>query len=468
MPRGKPNHPDGRCPRGSRRQAPLEAQTCMPKYGPMSETAYKRSQRNKRASQPRIIAGRLNKKRKLVGSGDYSYNYVGDTPYASVGKHLGSMVGAGYWGEMLGHGIGRILGSGDYETGPMVKQNPLVNTSDVPQFAASGRANVVAHRDFLGDVITSGSANTFKLQSYVVNAGNRTTFPWLSTVAQNYEQYRLLGVVFMFKSTSGDSVGSVNTSLGTVILSTDYNVSSPNYKNKIEMENAEFAISAKASISQMHAIECDVSDRPVSNYFVRTGALPTGQDPKWYDFCNFQIATTGFQGTSVNVGELWVTYAVEFLKPVIPETFGGKIATATVVRNGCSFVTGWFGTATTSAKGSISASFPTGNSVSWDNAGPGAVFLVSLEATEAGTYTAATVTSVTGGALVGISFGNAGLYAGPATNLVANPTIQHFNVQVDESNITGVVTLTLANPGISNIGPDLKVLITQLDESLLA
>ena len=45
--------------------------------------------------------------------------------------------------------------------------------------------------------------------------------------------------------------------------------------------------------------------------------VPSGSDRRLYDFGNFQIATIGLQGTSVNVGELWVTYEIELFKPKV-------------------------------------------------------------------------------------------------------------------------------------------------------
>jgi hypothetical protein len=39
-------------------------------------------------------------------------------------------------------------------------------------------------------------------------------FPWLSNIAQNFESYKLRGLVFEFKSMSGDALTSTNTALG--------------------------------------------------------------------------------------------------------------------------------------------------------------------------------------------------------------------------------------------------------------
>lgn len=114
-------------------------------------------------------------------------------------------------------------------------------------------------------------------------------------------------------------------------MATEYNVNSPAYTNKISMENSEFAQSAKPSQSQMHGLECAPAEGLVKNLFTRTAGLSSTslalQDKRLYDFATFQIATAGGQAANIVVGELWVTYLIEFLKPQIPTTLGGDLDT---------------------------------------------------------------------------------------------------------------------------------------------
>ena len=119
----------------------------------------------------------------------------------------------------------------------------------------STREVVISHREYIGDVV-SGPAGTFSLQSYKINPGNPLTFPWLSSIASNFQQYRMQGCVFEFKTTSADALNSVNTALGQIIMATNYNVVQGDFQSKYEMENTEFANSCKPSASMMHAIEC--------------------------------------------------------------------------------------------------------------------------------------------------------------------------------------------------------------------
>lgn len=126
--------------------------------------AYERIPKKKAAKgkRPMATARSQNKRPKLVGGGDYSYRYKGKTPFSDVGRHVGSYFGWGDLGGMIGHGVGRLMGSGDYSTGPMVKANVLTNYTDVAEFFSQGRANLVHHREYLGDIITSSTPGAFK------------------------------------------------------------------------------------------------------------------------------------------------------------------------------------------------------------------------------------------------------------------------------------------------------------------
>lgn len=222
-------------------------------------------------------------------------------------------LGGGMARNMLGSipGLNMVFGHGDYT----VKSNTLFKDS-VPQFGGKNRKTYVRHREYICDIVTSSVANTFKIQSFPINPGLGNTFPWLNTIAGCYEEYKIKGMIFEFKSTSADALNSTNTALGTVMMATQYNVLSPDFVNKQQMENYEFAGSCKPSTSLMHPIECDPHETPLPELFIRTDATAvSGADLRMYDFGKFYIATTGMQGTSVNIGELWVTYDICLIKP---------------------------------------------------------------------------------------------------------------------------------------------------------
>lgn len=128
-------------------------------------------------------------------------------------------------------------------------------------------------------------------------------------------------MIFQFRSTSGNSVASANTSLGAVILATQYNVADADFKSKMEMENYAHGQSGVPSQDILHTLDLKKAVSPMKTQYIRESdaPVPSGQDPRMYDFGKFAIATQGMQTGSVNLGELWCSYVIELIKPKIPQ-----------------------------------------------------------------------------------------------------------------------------------------------------
>lgn len=242
--------------------------------------------------------------------------------YPGAGANLGSYIGS-YIGGPSGSALGRVVGGGahrlmktitgfgDYK----VTKNAILHPAETPYFKPSTNGNlIVAYREYIGDVV-SGGIDTFFATTYTVNPGIALTFPWVSDIADNFDEWVPHGIVFQFKSNSADALNSTNTALGTVVMASQYNPYSPRFVNKQEMEQSLFSSSCRPSVNMLHPIECDPSQtRPVFN--TRKGDVPPTADSRLYDICNFTIATDGMQAANVSIGELWVTYMIEFRKPV--------------------------------------------------------------------------------------------------------------------------------------------------------
>lgn len=254
---------------------------------------------------------------------------------AMVGNALGSTLGLGAPGRAIGKGLGNIfaklVGFGDYtvESNSLYNQGVAVPVGDtVPSFGVRGHAVTVKHREFIKDVLVPAVPTDFTLQSYRINAGNPSMFPWLSSIATNFQQFKVVGMVIEFKSLSADV--TAGGALGAVMLATDYNALAPDFVDKLHMENSEYAVSTKPSQSQLHSIECARSATAQEMLYVRnnTSSVTTSQDPRLYDLGLFQIATVGLPGAVGEVlGELWVTYEIELYKPlIVDETYNsGRI-----------------------------------------------------------------------------------------------------------------------------------------------
>lgn len=234
--------------------------------------------------------------------------------FSTGGGILGGAIG-GAPGAMLGSKIGEVIsnltGFGDYE----IEGNTLMGLTP-PEMKNSPGGYIVRHREFITDIAPSTS---FSNQSFRINPGISSSFPWLAQLAGSFEEYKLRGMVYEFKSMASDSILSsgASTALGSVIMATQYNSLSAVFTNKKEMENYHFANSAKPSQTFMHPIECKQSLTAVDHLYVRDSPNITNLagDLRLYDAGNFQIATVGMQNTTGVIGELWVTYEIEFLKP---------------------------------------------------------------------------------------------------------------------------------------------------------
>jgi hypothetical protein len=194
-----------------------------------------------------------------------------------------------------------------------------------PPMFSGGAAPHVRHREYIGDV--SGST-AWQATSYRINPASEATFPWLNKLGDRFEQYRLHGAVFEFVSTSADSLNSTNTALGTVIGAVVYDTKRnstpgvlPTFNNKLEMENYQYAISGRPSRNYMYPVELAKSQTPLTEmYLVDDYDFANDQntvgDSRFNDVGVFVLATIGMQASAV-IGELWVTYDVELIKPRI-------------------------------------------------------------------------------------------------------------------------------------------------------
>lgn len=225
----------------------------------------------------------------------------------------GAMFGApgAALGGMLGSGISSVAGFGAYT----VRKNDLLSVDEgmqVPTFGDLNHGVIISHREYIGDITQS---QNFTINQYPINPGSSKTFPWLSAIAANFDQYEILGMLFHYRSTASDFGTTTNMAMGTIIMATDYDAADASYSSKMEMENAQYSTSGKPSQDLLHAIECDPSITFSPLKYVRTGPVPSGKDPRLYDQGNFQFATTGMPASSGSVGELWVTYKIAFFKP---------------------------------------------------------------------------------------------------------------------------------------------------------
>jgi len=207
------------------------------------------------------------------------------------------------------------MGKGDYKLQdnlPSIRKNSLFqNGMNQPPSFAGGATFIFEHSEYITDIVSSSSANTFKTQTFTCNPANATSFPWLSNIATNFESYEIEGMIYRYESTCGNSVASTNTSLGTTMGYFAYDTLDATALSKNVLMQYEGAVDAVTSNSFLIGVECDKSKLVSPRLYV--GTPPAGSDAKSYNWGNLVIATSGLQGTSVTVGELYVHYRIKIL-----------------------------------------------------------------------------------------------------------------------------------------------------------
>lgn len=195
-----------------------------------------------------------------------------------------------------------------------------------PQFgsvADETGALIVSHREYVSDIFgPDPTRRDFMNRTYELNPGVERTFPWLSQLAQNYEEYELGQLVFEYKSTVDASVAG-DGQVGTIVMVTNYNSASRQFEDKNSMMQYDGSNSCRTTSHAVHGVECDPAKLSgAAGHYIRVKPK-VGQDLKTYDHGLFQLATVGMPENFDNatIGELWVTYTVKLRKPRL---FSGK------------------------------------------------------------------------------------------------------------------------------------------------
>jgi len=84
------------------------------------------------------------------------------------------------------------------------------------------------------------------------------------------------------------------------------------------------------------------------------GAVPAGQDQRFYDLCNVQVVTQGQANSTGTIGELWFTYEIALHKPIFAVGQGLNLLTDKYQLASCSSTgNAWFGTSPKLVQGSL-------------------------------------------------------------------------------------------------------------------
>lgn len=196
-----------------------------------------------------------------------------------------------------------------------------------PKMSYRGDAIVVSHSEMLGSIMSgtpSSNVTSYRSIGMRANPGMSSVFPWLSTMAVNYEKYR-------FKSLRFTIVPLVSTNFsGRIGVGFDYDSSDISPGNRQEFyaltNHAESMPWEAASIS----VKCDSTFRFTGTHAAADNKLiDQGQVILMSD----SVSNGGTIASAIALYDLIVDYTVELIEPQ-QSLFATQIYQATTLTNG--------------------------------------------------------------------------------------------------------------------------------------
>jgi len=196
-------------------------------------------------------SGAYNLHQKLIdisGSGAYNLNFHAQT------------------NQLFNKSPERILSTLNNETGDIIlTQSEFLFDITPPAYGENDDGAGVAGTKFrvYGNGISSTTSTyVHNPKPLVLNPGCKRTFPWLSKIAANFQEYEFIQLVFEYKPVISD--GNTNAS-GTIVMFTQYNpnqITGSNEKfgtvyNKRDAEGLDYTNSVKVIQGALHGVECD-------------------------------------------------------------------------------------------------------------------------------------------------------------------------------------------------------------------
>ena len=256
---------------------------------------------------------------------------AGKAGIRSLASAYGGPEGASLANQIIGKGRYDLMPSQRHYTAGAHMHGPQIRRAhhgyQTPHMGNGGNdhKSLITHSEYIGDLVSNGTTNSFIAQNYAINAGNNGTFAWLSATAIQYQNYKFKKLVFEYRPLVSNSTASSNgalVSMGKVVLAIQYDSVLGAYTSSQQAENSEGSVSIKPSEPALIGIECNSALNPLGVYYVSGQNSLTvganGSDIRMQNMGIFSAIANGIPTTSstpIDLGELWVHYTVELLKP---------------------------------------------------------------------------------------------------------------------------------------------------------
>lgn len=160
-------------------------------------------------------------------------------------------------------------------------------------------------REFVTNI--NDSNGSLSVTSLALNPGLAGPFPWLSTQAAKWEEYKFHSLQFEYVTRTG------STTVGSVIIAPDYDATDPAPTTEAQITAYEDAVEDVPWKDQICVLRPDSMFPLGPRKFTRSGNV--SGDLKTYDVGQLHIGVEG--ATTAVIGKLWVQYDVELFIPQI-------------------------------------------------------------------------------------------------------------------------------------------------------
>jgi hypothetical protein len=203
---------------------------------------------------------------------------------------------------------------------PVSLGSTLRMTSAQRLIKSTGRGGQrVVHKELIdGAVVINSAYSAAAVTRYAINPGMSDIFPWLSTIAKQYEKYKVHRLRFIYVPYVASSTA------GTAMMMVDYNVQDP--VPTTETQFMDHPRSTTCSIWEPLAYSCSVRDIHSSSKELYIRSTNVAGDLKTFDAGRFFFLINNGSGSTC--GKLYVEYDIELLIPQLgPATYLTPVGT---------------------------------------------------------------------------------------------------------------------------------------------
>jgi hypothetical protein len=169
----------------------------------------------------------------------------------------------------------------------------------------NSRPVIITHSEYYGSIVTTSTTFTLS-KDIVVQPGLNVSFPWLSTIAQNFDRYQLLNLELEYIPACPTSTG------GTVYMAFDPDALDFGPIQTSDMLQYKSNIQFSPFLAQRLKVPTSLFKRIL---YTRTAAQNIGNgDLKTYDAGLLYVATD-MTATGVSLGTIKLVYTVQLMDP---------------------------------------------------------------------------------------------------------------------------------------------------------